>query len=318
MITPLNNIGKDAIAVKGWFGAHRFLILRRIVQLGTLGLFMLGPVAGFYILKGNLASSLVLDLVPMTDPLLFLQIVAAGFIDLSSAVMIGAVIVAAFYWVIGGRVYCSWVCPINIVTDAALWTRRKLGLKTTAKLKASTRYWMLGLTLVLSAATGTLAYELVNPVSIVYRGAIFGMGLGWVLLVGIYLFDLLVAKRGWCGHVCPMGAFYSLIGQASLVRVRADGRANCDDCMECYEVCPEPQVIPPAVKSADKGGSPVILSGACTNCARCIDICPNGVYAFGLRNRALVSPNPNPVVPGHPRHVEPPTNQNSLDENKVA
>jgi len=316
MVTPLNDLGKDAIEVKGWVGAHKWLIARRVVQFGTLGLFMLGPWVGIYILKGSLASSLVFDYVPLSEPLLFVQMLAAGFVDLSSAVITGTAIVVLFYLIIGGRVYCSWVCPINIVTDAALWTRRKLDLKGKTRLPLSTRYWMLAMTVVLSAVTGTLAYELINPVSIIYRGAIFGMGLGWAVLVGIYLFDVLIAKRGWCGHLCPMGAFYSLIGSTSLVRIRADGHTQCDDCMECYEVCPELQVIPPALKSQDSGGSPVILSGACTNCGRCIDICPNDVYAFGLRGRAFTSPKP--IAPGHPRHEELQSDRNVGDQKKIA
>ncbi len=289
MATPIYDLGKDAIQAKGRLGAHKWLILRRFTQLAILAVFMMGPLAGFYILKGNLASSLVLETVPLTDPLLLLQMLAAGFFGLSSAAIIGAAIVAVFYFIVGGRAYCSWVCPVNIVTDAAHWSRRKLGLKTKAGFKPGTRYWILALTLILSAVTGTLAYEIINPVSIIYRGFIFGMGLGWVFLIGIFLFDLLVSKHGWCGHLCPMGAFYGLIGSASLVRIRADARDRCDDCMECYEVCPEPQVLPPALKSADKNGSPVILSGACTNCGNCIDICPHNVFAIGLRTREIVT-----------------------------
>ncbi|MDU8926771.1 quinol dehydrogenase ferredoxin subunit NapH [Alisedimentitalea sp. MJ-SS2] len=316
-VTPLRNLGKDAIEEKGWFKAHKFLILRRSTQIGTLALFLLGPWAGLYILKGNLASSLVFDFIPLTEPLLFIQMLAAGFTGLSSAVIIGAAIVAVFYFLVGGRVYCSWVCPVNIVTDAALWGRRKLDLKGSSKLKLSTRYWMLALTVALAAVTGTLAYELINPVSIIFRGLVFGMGLGWVVLIGIFAFDLLVAKRGWCGHLCPMGAFYSLLGARSLIRVRADGRDKCDDCMECYEVCPELQVIPPAVKSAPDG-IPVILSGACTNCGRCIDICPHDVYAFGLRNRAFTAPHPLDAHNTNTSAETPQSEPTETEETKVA
>lgn len=287
--TPLERLGKDAIEEKGWVAAYKWLILRRVSQLGTLILFLLGPWLGVWLIKGNLSSSLILDTVPLTDPLLFLQILAAGFFGVAQAALIGAAIVAAFYFLVGGRVYCSWVCPVNIVTDLALWTRRKLGIKQSAKLKASTRYWMLAAVIVVSAATGTLAFELVNPVSIVHRSLIFGLGFGTVLIAAIFLFDVFVARHGWCGHLCPMGAFYGLLGTWSPVRVRADNRDACDDCMECYEVCPEPQVIPPAIKGGPDS-RPVILSAACTNCGRCIDICPNHVYAFGLRNMAFVAP----------------------------
>jgi ferredoxin-type protein NapH len=107
--------------------------------------------------------------------------------------------------------------------------------------------------------------------------------------VAVFLFDLFVMRHGWCGHLCPMGAFYSLAGSVSLVRVRADNRDKCNDCMECYEVCPEPHVLPPALKGAGRGLPPVVLSGDCTNCGRCIDVCSEDVFRFGLRFPATVA-----------------------------
>jgi ferredoxin-type protein NapH len=53
--------------------------------------------------------------------------------------------------------------------------------------------------------------------------------------------------------------------------------------MDCFKVCPEPQVIKPALKGADKGLGPVILSRDCTNCGRCIDCCAEDVFRFGTR-----------------------------------
>ena len=290
MATAMNDLGRDARLKKGWFGAHKWLILRRLSQIGILVLFLLGPWAGFWALKGNLASSVIFDAVPLTDPLLLLQMLAAGFAGVATTALIGTAIVVAFYFLVGGRVYCSWVCPVNIVTDSAHWLRRRLDIRQSAKLKSATRYWMLGLVLVLSVVTGGMAFELINPVSMVHRGIIFGMGLGWAMIAAIFLFDLFVARHGWCGHLCPMGALYGLIGAKSLVRVRADNRKDCDDCMECYEVCPEAHVLPPALKGEKTGASPVILSGDCTNCGRCIDICSKDVFAFGLRTHALRKP----------------------------
>ncbi len=283
MATPITQLGKEAIEKKGWLVAHKWLILRRLSQFAILGLFLLGPWAGIWIIKGNLASSLLLGVVPMTDPLLFLQMFLAGFTTMVSTAVIGAGLVFGFYLLVGGRVYCAWVCPVNLVTDAAHWLRRKLGIRGSARISANARYWMLGAVLLLAFFTGSLAYELVNPVSMLHRGIIFGMGAGWAVILGVFLFDLFVMRHGWCGHLCPMGAFYGLMGAVAPIRVRADNRAACDDCMECYEVCPEPQVLPPALKGAAKGLGPVVLSGACTNCGRCIDICAERVFHFGLR-----------------------------------
>ena len=273
--------GRIAIAERGRWSAHKWLILRRASQLTVLTAFLLGPLAAIWIVKGNLSSSLTLGVLPLTDPYILLQSLAAGHTPLATA-LIGAALVLAFYLLVGGRVYCSWVCPVNLVTDAAAWLRLRLGFAGGRSPPEQLRYWLLGGTLVGSFATGTILWEWVNPVSMLHRGLIYGAGLAWGIVLAVFVFDLLIARRGWCGHVCPVGAFYSLIGRLSLARVSAARRAHCDDCMDCYAVCPEPQVIPPALKPRGEA-SPVILSSACTNCGRCIDVCSKNVFRFTTR-----------------------------------
>ncbi|MCN4144478.1 MAG: hypothetical protein LC437_05265 [Thiohalomonas sp.] len=77
--------------------------------------------------------------------------------------------------------------------------------------------------------------------------------------------------------MCPVGAFYSLLGTKSLLRVSA---AKRDDSNACYVVCPEPKVIIPALKGADKDIAPLIDDG---NCGRCIDVCDEDVFNFSSR-----------------------------------
>jgi len=288
---PGGRPGAEAIAEKGWLAAHRYLILRRISQLGILALFLLGPLAGIWIVKGNLASSLTLDVLPLTDPLVLLQVFVSGHLP-ESAALIGASIVLAFYLLVGGRVYCSWVCPVNIVTDTAEWLRRKLKIKNSANFSSKTRYWLLGGILLVAAISGSVAWELINPVSMVYRGLIFGMGLAWGVVAAVFLLDLFVGRRAWCGRLCPVGAFYGLLGEGAVLRISAARREQCDDCMDCFAICPEHQVIRPALKGADKGVGPVITDGNCTNCGRCIDVCARDVFEFTTRfpkNRQVVS-----------------------------
>lgn len=259
-----------------------YLVLRRISQLAILGLLLLGPLAGVWIVKGNLNFSYTLDFLPLTDPYVLSQSLLAGHVPASRA-LIGAAILLACYALVGGRVYCAWVCPMNIVTDAAAWLRGRLGVRSGVLISRSVRSWILGMTLVLAAATGTIAWELVNPVSMLHRGLIFGLGAAWAVVLAVFLFDAFVAKRGWCGHLCPVGAFYGLLGHVALLRVAAPRRAECNDCMDCYAACPEPQVITPALKGEKTGASPVILAGACTNCGRCIDVCSKNVFELGTR-----------------------------------
>ncbi len=277
----MERTGAEAVAAKGWLRAHKWLLLRRVSQLGILALFLAGPLAGVWIVKGNLSFSYTLDVLPLTDPYILLQTLLTRHLPEAKA-FIGAAIVLVFYLLVGGRVFCSWVCPVNMVTDAAAWLRERLGIKGGAHVSRETRYWILAMTLVLAAATGTLAWELVNPVSMFHRGLIFGLGAAWAVILAIFLFDAFVMKDGWCGHLCPVGAFYSLIGKVSLLRAAAVQRAACNDCMDRFAVCPEPQVIRPALKGVD-GAGPVILAANCTNCGRCIDVCSKDVFAFGSR-----------------------------------
>lgn len=274
-------VGADAIASKGWVRAHQWLLLRRMSQLTILGIFLLGPLMGIWIVKGNLSSSLTLETLPLTDPFVMLQSLFTGHMPEATAIT-GAVIVFAFYLLVGGRVYCSWVCPVNVVTDAAAWMQERLGIKTTVVLPRNTRYWLIALALVMAWVSGTMVWELVNPVTVLHRGLVFGMGMGWLILLAIFLFDLVVSRRGWCGHLCPVGAFYSLLAWKAPLRVRAAERAKCNDCMDCFAVCPEPQVIRPALKGRDDETS-VIFGSQCTNCGRCIDVCAKEVFRFGSR-----------------------------------
>lgn len=291
--------GVEAVRARGWLAAHRWLLARRGVQFGLLALFLAGPLAGWWIVKGNLNSSLTLGVLPLQDPYLLLQSLATGHRPDGKA-LIGAMIVLAFYLLVGGRVYCAWVCPLNVVTDGAAWLRRRLGLARGARLSPATRLWLLGMTFVVAAIGGGIAWELVNPVSIVHRGLVFGMGAAWAVVLAVFVFDAFVAERGWCGHLCPVGAFYGLLGRFALLRVSAAGRARCDDCGDCYAVCPEPRVIKPALKGEADGRSAVILSRDCTTCGRCIDVCAQDVFHFGTRFAAAPSPT-LPIIPATPQ-----------------
>lgn len=267
----------------GFIHRWRHLFLRRIVQVATLLLFFGTAhwgwsLAGKPLLLGNLSASDFAGLFPMADPFAVLQILATGAWPIAE-VLIGALIVLGFYALVGGRVFCSWVCPVNLVTDAAAWLRRKLGVKDVAYLPRATKYVALILALVLSALTGLTAFEVLSPIGMAHRELIYGLGMGWAALLGIFIFDLILFRNGWCGHLCPLGAFYALLGhRTAQLRIRFD-EPSCTRCMECVSVCPEPQVLN-LKKMATIG---LVVSGDCSNCGRCIPACPEGSLGFGLR-----------------------------------
>jgi len=269
--------------MKKLWNSYRYLFMRRFTQIGLLVLYFGANAWGWTVLQGNLSSSLIFGIVPMSDPYAALQMLAAGAV-LATDLLIGVGVVTAFYFLIGGRAFCSWVCPINMVTDFAAFVRELIGMNklTGVKQPASRnlRYWILALSLVISAIMGVTAFEFISPISMVHRGIVFGMGFGWAAVVIIFLFDLFVLKNGWCGHVCPLGGFYSQLSKFSLIRV-THLEENCTLCMKCKVVCPENQVL----YMIGKESLPV-LSGECTNCARCIEVCDDDALEFSIRSMA--------------------------------
>jgi ferredoxin-type protein NapH len=284
--------------IGGKLSVWRYLIARRVVQVGVLLLFFGSlhwgwSLFGRPVLIGNLSGAEVLGPqhpgeglpgIPMADPFAVLQIILTGNWPIAE-VLIGAGLVLILYGFLGGRTWCAWVCPINLVTDAAAWLRRRLGIRDVFNLSRNIRYTVLGVALVLSVLSGVAAFEWISPISMFHRELLFGAGLGWTAVLGVFLLDLFVLRNGWCGHLCPLGAFYALLGdRTSQVRVAFEDE-RCSHCGECAQVCPEPQVL--NFKKAAEAG--MVASGECTNCGRCIPVCPEDALRFDWRRRILAA-----------------------------
>jgi ferredoxin-type protein NapH len=200
----------------------------------------------------------------------------SGFI-IGTEALIGALIIFLFYSIIAGRSFCSWVCPINIISDFALLLRKKFKIDSNyITFNRKTRYLMLILGLILSIITSVAAFELINPITIIYRSIIFGFSFGWTVIFLILFFDLFVMRNGWCGHLCPLGGFYSLISKIHIIKVyhKVD---NCTSCGICFDVCPEVQVL--KIIGVNSG---FVSSGECTNCGRCVEKCKDDALKFSI------------------------------------
>jgi ferredoxin-type protein NapH len=256
---------------------YKYQIPRRLLQISILFIFFAGNAYGWNILRGNLSSAKVLDAIPLSDPFAVLQSYSAG-ASIAADALIGAFTILIFYAVLGGRIFCSWVCPLNMVTDLSNKLRELLHLDFILKpwqIHRDTRYWVAALSLFLSMVSGVAAFEWISPISALHRGIIYGMGFGWSFIVIVFLFDLVAVKNGFCGHVCPLGGFYSLTGRFGFLRVRYD-QGKCTQCMKCIDICPEEQVL----HMVGKESGPV-LSGECINCGRCIEVCDDRAIHFG-------------------------------------
>lgn len=255
---------------------YKYLTARRITQTAVMFLFFAGNAFGWNVLRGNLSSAKVLDAIPLSDPFAVLQSYSAG-AAIAADALTGAIVILLFYAVLGGRVFCGWVCPVNMVTDLANKIRTSFHLDARWKswnVDRGVRYWIIALSIVLSAVLGVTAFEWISPIGALHRGIIYGFGFGWAFILIVFLFDLFAVKNGFCGHLCPLGGFYSLIGRFGFLRIDYD-RDKCTLCMKCTDICPEKQVL----HMVGEQSGPV-LSGECINCGRCVEVCDDDAVNF--------------------------------------
>jgi ferredoxin-type protein NapH len=154
---------------------------------------------------GNLSSSLLFGTLPLADPFALLQVLATGTMVAAKA-LLGAGIVLFFFAVVAGRAFCGWICPVNIVTDLAGTVSTVVGVGTRPlRMSRNARYWVLGLSLILSAWFGITAFEWISPIGALH-GVIFRHGNG--LSVTGCSCSMCSGQERFAA-LRPLGAFYS-------------------------------------------------------------------------------------------------------------
>lgn len=251
----------------------KYLVLRRIVQLGILALFCFVP----FVLSGNLSSSNLFNTIPLSDPFAVLQIYLAS-LSIDFAALIGALIISVIYGLFLGRAFCAWICPVNMITDFSAFVRRKLNLKAEKSLLLSKnlRYYILLLCLFLSFFLSLPVFESFSYIGIIHRGIIFG-SVSWIFVAFvIFCIDTFLSPRATCSHLCPLGAFYALLSKFAFLKIkyRLD---KCTKCYKCVQICPEKQVLSLIAKN-----SGLVKSGECIRCARCIEVCDDDALNFNI------------------------------------
>lgn len=209
--------------------------------------------------------------------------------------LIGTATIGIFYLLVGGRTYCSWVCPYGLLSDISEDLHLKLvrkGIIKKRKFDHRIRYIFLVLFLLLSFLSGYIVFESINVIGILSRAVVYGMSLGLIWVALVFLMDVFYSKRAWCTYICPVGTTYSFLGWASATKIQWND--NCDHCMACHGVCPEVHVLDLTRAKHDKVRKEkgikkeYVLSGDCTMCGRCIDVCHQEALGYDFRLTKLL------------------------------
>lgn len=255
---------------------------RWAVLIFTNLLFVLSFWLDIQMLEGSLTASRFLGF-HMIDLNAALQ-VALAHKHIPINLIIGTITIFLFWAALGGRAFCSWVCPYHLLAE---WTER-LHLYLVAKKRISDHVFHRGLRTVLwvlfallAAVTGYTVFETLSPTGILSRALIYGPGLGlaWVLL--LLSFEVLYSRRAWCRYFCPIGLTYGAVGSISPVQIGY----NLDSCFhegDCRKVCLVPHVLDCVIKGR-ASDTHVNIGADCTRCGLCVDTCPTGSLRFEVR-----------------------------------
>lgn len=232
------------------------------------------PIDGF---KGG-AWSLTLSGYNITDPLAGIAAMIGGrgiYLPLIFSMSLPVLFIIIF-----GRAFCAWICPMNTLFEINNWARNKVEKyifkPADLHFDRSHKYVILVASLLLTAAGVSLLPYLL-PYALVTRQPYYYVfystfGIGMVIILVMFLFEIFVSRRGWCRYLCPGGAFFSMLSPMRLVKVQRNSGECISGCSRCTEAC-KMGLVP----HEDKTGM------ECDNCGLCVTSCPSAAMKYKFR-----------------------------------
>lgn len=261
--------------------------------------FFIAILVSYSDIKGNLPSKI-------HDAILYMQFVPSVLKLFTPQAIAGVgFIVVLFLTVIGGRVYCSTICPLGVLQDIIIFVQRKISPKKRLRFKKSLgimRYTFLGITLISLLFSGILFLNLLDPYAVFGRMAshifqpvllavnnfIAGMSSGfglnilesrpthWVSLAfasGMFFLILtltIYSGRIYCNSVCPVGTFLGLLSKISIFKIKIN-ESSCTKCGKCQAVC-KANCIDIKTLSIDET--------RCISCYNCVTVCEDDSIGY--------------------------------------
>lgn len=261
----------------------KITVLRRFALLAVIFLFLL-QFFKIKILIGGLSGSLAIWFITFIDIFAYFETLIASNEFTQQAFL--SVIPLAGIYLIFGRAFCGWVCPMDflfeLINKAKKWQKMKvninplvgyiiailfLGGSFFAEMPIFTNY-LSHLTNLFRMLTGAVFISLNLPAdaTVFY----FSGGVVFLLLGLEYFFP-----RLWCKVLCPLGKTYGLFNKVSLLKLKFQSE-RCVRCNVCEQVC----YMDVKIFSQSKS---VIRDTNCIYCGRCTENCGEKIIKMKLR-----------------------------------
>lgn len=187
--------------------------------------------------------------------------------------LILTIVIAALF----RRSFCGLICPFGALQEIFARIGQKIFKKRYVipqKIDRPLRYLkyvILLVTVGMAWYMGTLWMSPYDPYSAYSHLSAFSDAIkeeptaivGFILLA-ITVIGSLIYDRFFCKYICPVGAFYGIIGKTSPTKVERNDNL-CIHCKACNKACPVNIDVEKAVK---------VTNAECINCNECVLACP--------------------------------------------
>ena len=265
----------------------RLSFLRGLSRLGTAVAFCVLPwlnAAGMHGVSGSLFSLDVFGW-PFGDPAALVQTLAGGGRPGAHFLLgVGSSLALAFLL---GRVFCGWLCPYGLLSEAAATLGGRLRARPRAW-KVPARWELACRAVVLAAGTGLAACGIPALTRLSFPGTLSlapqiacyngfdGVFFGLLAApVTALLLEFLTGERLWCRFVCPQGL---LLGCAARLRSWCGRWSRLPlptvrweaSCCSCKGETPCAAACTLGVQPRRKDGPDAVR---CSICGECVSVC---------------------------------------------
>lgn len=258
-------------------------------------------------IKGGLSSSYY-------KSVLYLQFIPSiiKFFTPGTILSVGFVVILILT-LLGGRVYCSAICPLGIIQDIIIFIKRKFNKRQRNRFKNAfsiLRYSFLGIAIIGLLFSGLLTINLLDPYANfgrigthIFQPIVLGVNnlfakivpslgfhplesrpfhiLAFSFALGVLL---LVVAMSWiqgrlyCNTVCPVGTFLGLVSKISLFKIKIN-QTSCTQCGKCQTVCKANCIN---IKTME------VDESRCVSCYNCIPICEDDSIGYSRTKKLSV------------------------------